>query len=91
MDSLKVCVWEAAKGALTASQQSEIEEKRRVVVEQPTAHSSRKQLEQEVAAPSKLESAYQRQHKAAVCWRKWLTMSRNRRRECSRRLWRQRW
>ena len=47
---------------------------RRVVVEQPTAHLERKQLEQEVAALSKLESAYQRQHKAAVdscdCWRK---------------------
>ena len=48
------------------SQQSEIEEKRRVVVEQPTALSARKQLEQEVAALSKLESAYQKQHKAAV-------------------------
>ena len=69
VDSLSMCdaaVWEAAKGALTASQQSEIEEKRRVVAEQPTAHSARKQLEQEVAARSKRESAYQRQHKAAV-------------------------
>ena len=53
-------VWEAAKGALTASQQSEIEEKRRGAVDQPTAHSARKQFEQEV------ESAHQRQHKAAV-------------------------
>ena len=44
----------------------EIEAKRRVVVEQPTAHSARKQLEQEVAALSKNESADQRQHKAAV-------------------------
>ena len=57
--------WEA-KGALTALQQAEIEEKRRVFVEQPTAQSARKQLEQEVATLSKLESAYQRQHKAAV-------------------------
>ena len=68
-DSLSKCdaaVWEATKGALTASQQSEIEEKRRVVVEQPTAHSARKQLEQEVAALSNLESASQRQDKAAV-------------------------
>ena len=54
---------EAAKGALSASQQSEIEEKRLIVVEQATA---RKQLEQEVAALSELGSAYQRQHKAAV-------------------------
>ena len=69
VDSLSKCdaaVWEAAKGALTASQQSEIEHKRRVVVEQPTAHSARKQLEQEVAALFKFESAFQRQHKAAV-------------------------
>ena len=69
VDSLSKCVvavWEAAKGAHTASQQSEIEEKRRVVFEQPTAHSAREQLEQEVPALSKLESAYQRQHKAAV-------------------------
>ena len=69
VDSLSMCdakVWEAAKGALTASQQSEIKEKRRVVAEQPTAHSARKQLEQEVAARSKRESAHQRQHKAAV-------------------------
>ena len=69
MDFLFKCdaaVWEAAKGTLTASQQAEIEEKRRGAVDQPTAHSARKQLEQEVAALSKLESAYQRQHKAAV-------------------------
>ena len=52
VDFLSKCgaaVWEAAKEALTASQQAEIEEKRRVVVEQPTAQSARKQLEQEVA------------------------------------------
>ena len=45
VDSLSKCdaaVWKAAKGALTASQQAEIEEKRRVVVEQPTAQSERK-------------------------------------------------
>ena len=59
-------VWEAAKGALTASEQSEIEEKRRDAVDQPTAHSARKQLQQEVAPLSKLESAYQRQHFAVV-------------------------
>ena len=40
--------------ALTTSQQAEIEGKRRVAVEQPTAHSVRKQLEHEVAALSKL-------------------------------------
>ena len=69
MDSLSKCdaaVWEAAKVALTTSQQAEIEEKRGVAVEQPTAHSTRKQLEHEVAALSKLESAYQRQYKSAV-------------------------
>ena len=69
VDSLSKCdaaVWEAAKGALTASQQSEIEERRRGAVDQPRGHSARKQLEEEVAALSKLESAYQRQHKAAV-------------------------
>ena len=44
----------------------EIEEKRRGVFDQPTAHSARKELELEVAALSKLESACQRQHKAAV-------------------------
>ena len=38
----------------------------RSAADQPTAHSARKQLEQEVAALSKLWSAYQRQHKAAV-------------------------
>ena len=56
VDSLSKCVaavWEAAKGTLTASQ--------RVVVEQPTAQSERKQLEQEVAAIQ----ARERQPKAA--------------------------
>ena len=69
VDSLSKCdaaVWEAAKGALTTWQQAEIEEKRRVAVGQPTAHSARKQLEQEIAVLSKLESAHRRQHKAAV-------------------------
>ena len=40
VDALSKCdaaVWEAAKEALTASQQAEIEEKLRVVIEQPTA------------------------------------------------------
>ena len=43
-----------------------IEGKRRVVVEELIAYSARKQFEQEVAALSKLQSAHQRQHKAAV-------------------------
>ena len=63
---VRCCGVGGGQGWLTASQQLEIEETRRIVVEQPTAHSARKQLEQEVAARSKLESAYQRQHKAAV-------------------------
>ena len=43
------------------------EEKRRGAVDQPTAHSARKQLEQEVACPLQTrERAYQREHKAAV-------------------------
>ena len=40
MDALSKCdaaVWEAAKGTLTATQESEIEEKRRIVVVQPRA------------------------------------------------------
>ena len=62
MDSLSKCdaaVWEAAKGALTASQQSEIEEKRRVVVEQPTAHQARAKICCPVQARERLPEAAQ--------------------------------
>ena len=92
VDFLSKCdaaLWEAAKGALTASQPAEIEEKRRIVVEQLTAQSARKQPQ------SKLESAYQKQHKAAVDAFVSLVetgdKSRIRKRGCSRRLWRQHW
>ena len=98
VDSLSKCdatVWEVAKGALTASQQSEIDEKRRVVDEQPTARSARKQLKQEVAAPPSTRAltrgSTRQSWTPAFCWRKRVTKSRNRKRECSRRLWRQRW
>ena len=78
--------------ALTAPQEAEIEGKRRVVVEQPTAQSARQQLEQEVAPVHNLESAYQKQYKArATWWQKRATKSRSRSSGCSKRLWRQRW
>ena len=93
VDSLDAAVWEAATEELTASQQAEIEAKRRVVVGQPTAESAHKQFEQEVASLSELESAHQRQQKAAVdaCFLVAERATKSRSRSCSKRLWTQRW
>ena len=73
--SWSLCRGHLPKCALTASEQPEIEEKRRVAWEPPAAQSARNRLEQEVAALAQLERAYRRQHKAVVdscvCWLTW--------------------
>ena len=90
VDSLSKCdavVWEAANSALAASRQSEIEEKRRVVVEQPTAHSARtqnsssKMLLPYPSSRARARGSTRQLSTRAFCWRKRVTKSRNRKRE----------